>query len=718
MIAFLLLAACRHPADSQDTLPDDSAVDDTAAVPQDWCEATGGGPPAPEDPRLALSHLHASVRLFRPSKDWLGADQALVDAIGGETWDPENGLGTYGPAVGGCVLPASTAGLGPASVELVGDVALIHPGTGAVVIPATATVVALDVRGLPAGAETDAALWTAMQAVIGGDASLGSARVRTFVGFPNGAGTAGPYDASRETVDWQISGTSEASLPLVVLTDNALAPGAARVAGALRLARLATLVGQPVWASTAESSWSAVGQTGLAWPSRTLLYDDVEWPDVIPADVVTDDPVGALGGQAWGQPPAVAPGATERETMQGWKPDTDTPADVLDRGSARAMLLVAHGIVDRFYPYYPMVPGDHDQALLDGLDEVDALDEGDREGVLRALGRFIHEDSDGHGFFGDWAAAESVDSYLALQIERVDGEPVIRSSGYDDVLPGDTVVGIDGIDAQDWYTDAMTWHSAATPGYLFEVSGRSWWSGVPDPVSIVVRGVDGVERDVELTGLPGADQAQIVPWGGTLRPSGWLDDLGASDLYLLNLNGAVTASDADWQAALAEASGAAGLVVDMRDYPAFNHYSLATALRSGGFSSPTFRVPTWTGPDTLTWDESNYTLTGSGLYTGPIVLLVSNKSVSAAENFSMMLWDAENVTVIGEQSAGTNGDITWTYLPGGYYMYFTGMELLNSDGSPVHGIGIPLDHEVRPTAADFAAGIDPELEAAIGFLHG
>lgn len=717
MITLLLLVACRPPADSQDTLPDDSAVDDTAVPAEDWCEATGGGPSSTEDPRLALSHLHASVRLFRPSKDWLGADQALVDAIGGETWDPEAGLGIFGPAIGGCVLPASTAQLGVAYIELVGDVALVHPGTGAVVIPATATVLALDVRGLPAGADTDAALLTAMQAALGVDVSLGSAKVRMFTGFPDGAGT-GPYAASRETVDWQVTGTAESSLPLVVLTDNALAPGAARVAGALRLARLATLVGQPVWASTAESSWSAIGQTGLAWPSRTLLYDDVEWPDVIPADVVTDDPVGALGGQAWGQPPAVEAGATDRETMQGWKPDTETPPDVLDRGSARAMLLVAHGIVDRFYPYYPVVPGDHDQALLDGLAEVDALAEGDRDGALHALGRFMHEGSDGHGFFGDWAGTEFVDSYLALQIERSDGAPVIRSSGYDDVLPGDTVIGIGGVDAQDWYADAMTWHSAATPGYLFEVSGRSWWSGVQDPVSIVVRGVDGIERSVELTGLPGADQAQIVPWGGTLRPSGWLDDLGAGDLYLLNLNGAVTTSDADWQAALAEASSAAGLVVDMRDYPAFDHYSLARALRSGSFSGPTFRVPTWTGPDTLTWDESSYTFTGSGLYTGPIVLLVSNKSVSAAENFSMMMWGADNVTVIGEQSAGTNGNITWTYLPGGYYMYFTGMEVLNPDGSPLHGIGIPLDQEVTPTATDFAAGLDPELEAAIGFLHG
>jgi len=716
MFATFLLLACQ-PKQSFDKPQDDTAADDTGTpVEATACTSVGAGPTSDEDPRLALSHLHATVRFFRTSKDWLGADQALVDALEGEAWDPEAALATYGPAVGGCVVLASTSTLGAASVETILDAAVVHPGTGAVTIPPEALFIALDLRDLPAGAATADAIEAAIVASVGGEVDLGSAKVRVFTGMPDGSGEAGAYDASRGDVPWTLTGAAEESKPLVVLTDGALSPEAARAAGALRVAGLASLVGQPVFTQVAESSWAAVGGTGLAFPTRTLSFGEAEWPDVIAPDVLTDDPIGALSGQAWGSPPALDAGSVDRETMQAWKPDTETPLSDLDRGAARAMLLVAHGTVDRFYPYYDVGPGDHDAALLAGLDDVDALVEGDREGVLQALGRFQHEQSDGHGFFGDWAGTEYVDSYLALQVERVDGQPVVRTSAHDDVLPGDTVVEIDGVDASAWYDDAMAWHSAATPGYLFEVSGRSWWSQVPAAVPLVVRGTDGTERSVSLTGLPGADQALAVAWGGTLRPSGWLDDLGAGSVYFLNLNGSVTTDDSQWQDALDEAASATGLVVDMRDYPLFNHYALAAALHTTDFSSPTFRVPTWTGPDDLSVTESAYTLGATGTYAGPIVLLVSNKTVSAAENFSMMVWGMDNVTVVGEPSAGTNGNITWTYLPGGYYMYFTGMQVLNPDGSGLHGVGIPLDVEVTPTAADFAAGIDPELETALNVL--
>ena len=45
------------------------------------------------------------------------------------------------------------------------------------------------------------------------------------------------------------------------------------------------------------------------------------------------------------------------------------------------------------------------------------------------------------------------------------------------------------------------------------------------------------------------------------------------------------------------------------------------------------------------------------------------------------------------------------------------MRLLNLDGSEFHGIGVVPDIEVTPTALEFAMGIDPELEEAVGFLN-
>lgn len=83
----------------------------------------------------------------------------------------------------------------------------------------------------------------------------------------------------------------------------------------------------------------------------------------------------------------------------------------------------------------------------------------------------------------------------------------------------------------------------------------------------------------------------------------------------------------------------------------------------------------------------------------------------------MMLVGADRLTaLIGERSAGTNGNITGAMLPGSFFFTFTGMEVLFPDGSTLHGVGIEPDLEVIPSQADLRDGIDPELLAAIEVL--
>ncbi|MBU8897952.1 hypothetical protein KRR26_20250 [Corallococcus sp. M34] len=73
----------------------------------------------------------------------------------------------------------------------------------------------------------------------------------------------------------------------------------------------------------------------------------------------------------------------------------------------------------------------------------------------------------------------------------------------------------------------------------------------------------------------------------------------------------------------------------MRGYPAFNTYEVTRRLIQTEFLTPNFRTPLWSGPEEFGWQEEVYPvapLTGPS-YAGPIVLLVSPKTVSAAEDF-------------------------------------------------------------------------------------
>src|SRR5262249_34476693 len=105
-------------------------------------------------------------------------------------------------------------------------------------------------------------------------------------------------------------------------------------------------------------------------------------------------------------------------------------------------------------------------------------------------------------------------------------------------------------------------------------------------------------------------------------------------------------------------------------------------------------------------------------YCGPMVLLVSTQNISNEEDFAAHMVGAHRVIVVGRQTAGTNGNITGLFTPGGGVFPFTGMEVRNPDGSQFQGIGIVPDVPVQYTAADFAAGRDRDLEVAIQVLHG
>jgi C-terminal processing protease CtpA/Prc len=217
---------------------------------------------------------------------------------------------------------------------------------------------------------------------------------------------------------------------------------------------------------------------------------------------------------------------------------------------------------------------------------------------------------------------------------------------------------------------------------------------------------------------PAADYLAVLPASG--RTAGFLADLGAPDLYYVNMDSSILDTIDKFTAALTDAKAAKGLVIDMRGYPGVDHYEVAQRLATGNFSSPIFRIPNRTGPDQLKIDESTIPLSplDNPSFHGPVALIVGHHTVSAAENFSTMLVDAKRVHVVGRNSAGTNGNITGVQLPGHFAFTFTGMEVRHADAqkSVFHGVGIAPDKDTALSAQDFAAGKDPELLEAIAWL--
>jgi C-terminal processing protease CtpA/Prc len=99
-----------------------------------------------------------------------------------------------------------------------------------------------------------------------------------------------------------------------------------------------------------------------------------------------------------------------------------------------------------------------------------------------------------------------------------------------------------------------------------------------------------------------------------------------------------------------------------------------------------------------------------------IVYLINRDAVSAAETFLSFLKELNTGIFIGQQTAGTTGNVVGFKIPGGYSIQFTGMVAKKPNGKQFHGIGIVPDIEVNSTLEGVKEGKDEILERALEYI--
>ena len=437
-----------------------------------------------------------------------------------------------------------------------------------------------------------------------------------------------------------------------------------------------------------------------------------------------DDRYARLAAQVIGVTPPPVSGPAERTPPLPVDPFGFHHPESGGRGELRAALIAAHGAVRRFYRYFPDVGDTIDDRLVETLGLAGLHDGVDRLAAWRILRRFGEALHDGHQFMFNYYPFSHLGN-LPVFLEHPGGRPdrpVVRRSLAAEIHPGDTIVALEGRPIAEVYAEELARTSAATPGYQLDIADRYIYR-MFGPLTLTLEDTYGVQRTVTVPVPTGNEYNEAVSPGVSDRPNGSLADLGAPQLYYLNMHRFTTPTDQAMRAAIRQASrsGATGMVLDMRGFPGANHYEVALRLIREPFLTPIFKVNVFNGVDDFSVSSSQYSSPlpyGPPRFDGPIVLLTGPHAVSAAENFMQMLVGAGRpLAVVGQRSAGTNGNITGVQLPGGFGFSYTGMEVRNPNGSRFHGIGIKPDVFVPLTAEDLRDGVDRDLLTAIDLLH-
>ena len=100
------------------------------------------------------------------------------------------------------------------------------------------------------------------------------------------------------------------------------------------------------------------------------------------------------------------------------------------------------------------------------------------------------------------------------------------------------------------------------------------------------------------------------------------------------------------------------------------------------------------------------------------MFLTDGGNVSFAETVMGIVEAYQLAEIVGGTTAGTDGNINYISLPGGYTLGFTGMKVLKNDGSQFHGVGIHPTIPASRTRAGVAAGIDEVLARGVAVVKG
>lgn len=300
---------------------------------------------------------------------------------------------------------------------------------------------------------------------------------------------------------------------------------------------------------------------------------------------------------------------------------------------------------------------------------------------------------------------------VPVKIMQAEGEIVVTEVLEDDcpLQRGDIIRELDGKNIRDILAERMEYFSVTTEKKFINKIGHFLLRSNDKNIELTISR-DGIEQTVSVEGemayysmLETAEQPYQILNGniGLLNPAA----LQAGSLS--SLMNKLMSTD--------------GLIIDLRQYPSnYVVYDLAEYLVDGVNPFLICAVPTENEPGAFLKNKKysgKQENANVERYEKPVVVLMNEKTQSQAEYTIMSIRNGENVTVMGENSVGSDGDVAYLPLPGGMNLSFSSQGIYTSDGGQTQRVGLAPDIEVHPTIEGIKEGRDELMEAAIAYIQ-
>ena len=173
---------------------------------------------------------------------------------------------------------------------------------------------------------------------------------------------------------------------------------------------------------------------------------------------------------------------------------------------------------------------------------------------------------------------------------------------------------------------------------------------------------------------------------------------------------------------LEEIARARGVVFDVRGYPGDAGARILPYLLDAGENDRWMHVARITGPlgEAAGWNSFGWNLSPVKPHIGGKVVFLSDaRAISYAESVMGYVADRKLGTIVGSDTAGTNGNVVSLATPGRFNVGFTGMRVTGHDGrTTFHLVGVRPDIPLVPTVEGLRGGRDEVLERGLAVVRG
>jgi hypothetical protein len=391
-----------------------------------------------------------------------------------------------------------------------------------------------------------------------------------------------------------------------------------------------------------------------------------------------------------------------------------------DAGVRLLALFRYWNMIQYFYPYRHLIGEDWNRALEQMIPEF--CNARDVLSYQKACLRMIVRINDSHAGLNTAALSAEKGKYMTPFAAGFIEDRLVVTDYYIDTLgikglvkPGDIIEMIDGVSV----LDLIRKYLPLTNGSNFErklytmAGGNGFLLRSDDPTTRLAISRDGKTLEVAVPKMA-INDSNMERFRGSWSAVGHkLLDGNIGYLYPAKLK------DEELEVIKDKYGGTKGLIIDFRCYPnLFMTFSYGNWLKSenGPFALYTTGSTDIPGLFVVNDPMKNGNKKGDH-YNGKVIILVDASTQSSAEYQTMALQSAPNTMVVGSQTSGADGNVSWITLPGGLKTAISGIGILYPDGTETQRVGIKIDKVLQRTINGVSAGKDEVLEAAIQMLN-